>query len=542
MLTPAFVLSQNEEFLIINIKAPFAKVADTEIFIEENDFKFYSKPYFLRLTLPGNIVEDGRETAKYDSDKGTFFITVPKETRGQYFDGLEMLTKLLAPKGTTSAQAPLIEIIDSDDKVDDEVVQAELEETFDWFIEQIPYVEEEIPLGAPKYGFALQRSGVFNRLQSELSGVIDVKDPDTTPAAAWRKQRLQDEQDKFDQEYYLADLYEDEVIQNLLSYKAPWSDELQQVQKSIPVEDAVILTEEENEKLRKLPRKEYLIDDKVLPSVYLGLVDIMFAYAYDHRTTEGENNVESGWTICKLSSTLSWLECFSNLEDVSLSCMRRSLCYPLFRHWGLSQAVLQDVRQIFKLGQKKLLKCLLDIHRIMIDLDCHYILNDLYITDYCVWIQSASKKRIESLSVALEKLNVEKDSMGFDIVELETAARLSVEESINDMTHDLSNIDLSKKEENPSVQDNEDSDTLRNDVESSNSDGGTTSSGDESSDSYDTSTCSDDESTDTDSENTDSKDVEKYEAETCDQCKSEDNVNISINDVCTVSNIDSQTD
>jgi len=25
--------------------------------------------------------------------------------------------------------------------------------------------------------------------------------------------------------------------------------------------------------------------------VYLGLVDIMFAYVYDHRTTEGENQV-----------------------------------------------------------------------------------------------------------------------------------------------------------------------------------------------------------------------------------------------------------
>ncbi|KAK3581255.1 hypothetical protein CHS0354_032981 [Potamilus streckersoni] len=535
MLTPAFGLSQNEEYLIINIKAPFSKVADTEIFIEENDFKFYSKPYFLRLKLPGNIVEDGRETAKYDSDNGTFLITVPKETRGQYFEGLDMLTKLLAPKGTTSAQAPLIQILDSDDKVDDEVVQTELEETFDWFIEQIPYVEEETPLGAPKYGFAMQRSGVFNRLQAELSGVIDVKNPDTTPAGVWRKQRKQEEQEKFDQEHYLADLYEDEAIQNLLSYKPPWSAELQQVQRSIAVDDAVILTEEEKEKLRKLPRKEYLIDDKVLPSVYLGLVDIIFAYAYDHRTTEGEKNVESGWTICKLSSTLSWLECFSNLEDVSLSCMRRSLCYPLFRHWGLSQAVLQDVRQIFKLGQKRLLKCLLDIHSIMIDLDCHYILNDLYITDYCVWIQSASKKRIESLSVALEKINVEKDSMGFDIIELETAARLSVEESINDMTHDLSNIDLSKKEENSSAQDSDDNGTSSNSDDgttSSNSDDGTTSSGDESFDSDDTSTGFDDESTDIDNENidSDSKDIGKCEVKTCDKYKSEGNVNISVNE------------
>ena len=42
--------------------------------------------------------------------------------------------------------------------------------------------------------------------------------------------------------------------------------------------------------------------------LYLGLVDLLFAYCYDHRTTEGEGNVESAWTMCKLSSTLSCLE------------------------------------------------------------------------------------------------------------------------------------------------------------------------------------------------------------------------------------------
>ena len=42
---------------------------------------------------------------------GVFDIRMAKTTAGQYFDGLDMLTKLLAPSGHTSAAAPLIEAL-----------------------------------------------------------------------------------------------------------------------------------------------------------------------------------------------------------------------------------------------------------------------------------------------------------------------------------------------------------------------------------------------------------------------------------------------
>ena len=108
-------------------------------------------------------------------------------------------------------------------------------------------------------------------------------------------------------------------------------------------------------------------------SLYLGLVDILFAFAYDQRATLGENNVrvsmshdhlipppvasfiqvESAWNICKLSPTLSWLEVFrGSVHEVVYCCLRRSLTYPLFRHWQLAMAVLQDTRDIFHLGEK----------------------------------------------------------------------------------------------------------------------------------------------------------------------------------------------
>lgn len=43
----------------------------------------------------------------------------------------------------------------------------------------------------------------------------------------------------------------------------------------------------------------------------------------------------------------------------------------------------------FPSGKSAVLKCLLDIHKIFQENDPAYILNDLYISDYCVWIQKA---------------------------------------------------------------------------------------------------------------------------------------------------------
>jgi protein SHQ1 len=63
---------------------------------------------------------------------------------------------------------------------------------------------------------------------------------------------------------------------------------------------------EEKEILKKLGNKEFLLSKEDKAVAWLSLVDIVFAYAYNHRTTLGENSVESAWTINKLSATLSW--------------------------------------------------------------------------------------------------------------------------------------------------------------------------------------------------------------------------------------------
>jgi protein SHQ1 len=85
MLTPRFELSQDNEFIILVIHAPYAKVSEAEFDIENENVCFYSKPYYLRLHLPSRVVdEDDRNEATYDVDKGTFTAKIAKENKGLF--------------------------------------------------------------------------------------------------------------------------------------------------------------------------------------------------------------------------------------------------------------------------------------------------------------------------------------------------------------------------------------------------------------------------------------------------------------------------
>lgn len=423
MLTPSFNLSQTDEFVTFIIKAPFSKIDEADILIEDNEFKFYSKPYYLRLTLPGNLIEDGRENAKYDVDISSFIINIPKAEKGEHFEGLSMLTKLLAPKGSSNIKSPLIEVIDS--HVNENVPNDDSsEDECDWHIEQdVPH--DDINIEGPFYGFANQRSGEFKKMREEFADVIDLIQPDKTPLHKRRILRHEDELSKFSDEHYLADLYENEIITEILSYKTNWNKDFVN---SKDVNIALKFTEHENEKMRNLPKKEYLLDRQNMQSVYLSLVDILYAYAYNHRTTFGENTVESGWTICKLSSTLSWMDSYTSINDVIKSCFCRSLCYPLYRHWKLNKKVWKDTCELLSLGKEWILRCFLEIHDILIKTESHYILNNLYITDYCVWIQSMKNKHIKTLFKEMLNVSIKKDDLNLDLVELQLGAKLAIEE------------------------------------------------------------------------------------------------------------------
>lgn len=88
-----------------------------EIHVDENFFSVHIAPYFLRLTLPHNVLEDDSSSARYDPSSGYLTVTLTKEVKGQDFPDLDLLAKLLAPKPVHPAH-PVIEVLSSQEGTD----------------------------------------------------------------------------------------------------------------------------------------------------------------------------------------------------------------------------------------------------------------------------------------------------------------------------------------------------------------------------------------------------------------------------------------
>jgi protein SHQ1 len=251
-----------------------------------------------------------------------------------------------------------------------------------------------------------------------------------------RKMRLQMENDKFDANRYLNDLHIDEegdmIFDTAMCMIPHWSItrtmtvvDQQQSSSSSSVEDLTndmsklstvtgcdnnnnsnednnnqnqcsFFTADESHLLATIPytrsvHQIYTITNEQKRSAYLTLTDILFAYAFDHRMTDGEFTVESSWTISTLSISLSWLENFNppydTIVDVLRWNIRRSLIYPYVRNHMLSMMIVNDVCQIILAGRRTILRSLLHVHTIMEKSESHYLFNKLYIHPLIGWVQ-----------------------------------------------------------------------------------------------------------------------------------------------------------
>lgn len=77
----------------------------------------------------------------------------------------------------------------------------------------------------------------------------------------------------------------------------------------------------------------------------LGLADILFAYAYDHRTTGGDPSVESAWTVATLSPLLSWLE----VNDLFVPLLLYLVLVGIANRSFLYTEGSRDVKQAYEL-------------------------------------------------------------------------------------------------------------------------------------------------------------------------------------------------
>jgi len=461
MLTPRFEVTQNDKFLIITIYAPFTNLQDTEIFMDLTDFRFYSKPYYLRLHLPGEVEETDEASGNYDADIRSFVVNCPKKNVGEVFEGLDMLTKLLTPAGETCVKKN-IEVIDDDGEDDEE----DEEEEIDWYFEQVLPSEsdfnplEKLSEKERGYGFGLKQSGVYTNLLQEFEELLDIKDPDNKTHKQRQEERIEKEIEDFNSDHYLCDLFESDGVDECLSYKDS-------------VDEGAKFSKEEQEQLIALPTRKHVLDKEALTCVYMGLVDILYGQCYDNRTTGGDGSSETGWCVAKLAATLSCLARHRNIKEVLASCVRRSLIFPFYRSWDLGIAVAKDVGNLLLKGKIPILKTLLQVHKAFQETEGYYIHNQLYLEDYIIWIQSVPDSHISSLASAVEvtALEMTKDDVGLELDQLEQAAHLVMEEEEKDvdtLTVCMDNIKIIKEKSDSN--DSDDSDTDSDDSETDSDD------------------------------------------------------------------------
>ena len=466
MLTPRFELDQDESFLLISIYAPFTNISDTEIFIDGLDFRFFSKPYFLRLHLPNAIEETDSASAKYDADSNSFIIKAPKKIQGQFFPGLDMISELLTPKGSSHLNEK-IEILEESEEPPEEE-----EDDIDCYFQQqipenIPEKPDIVTSSETSYGFGFSRANVFSRLLDECEEILDIKDLDHKSFSERKVERKQLEDKAFSQDHYLADKFDtNEDLNSIVELSLKWK-------------NTVAFSKEDTERMITLGtqrKTKTKIEKENISCVSTGLLDILFAYCYDFRTTEGEQNSESAWNISKLCATLSCGEKYLNIDECVITSIRRSLCYPLYRQWELSLLVWSDVCDVLSnSGIKGVIKILLDIISVFVNSEGFYLYNQLYIEEYAIWCQSLPEKWVvkclESLKTSLETLTKNKieldldklESYAMEIISNQQQPESAVENQV-DLLQKIAALDI-----NDDRADSDDSDSDQSTSESSNS-------------------------------------------------------------------------
>ncbi|XP_045780394.1 protein SHQ1 homolog [Maniola jurtina] len=452
MLTPRFKLTQDEDHVFITVHAPYTNISETEIDVDGENFLFVSSPYFLRLRLPGRIVESDRSKGSYTSDSGDFTLTFDKENPGEHFENLDMITSLLAPRDIPDVNPDLVQMLEDDGITIEQDVEGEPSEKY-------------------SFGFANKISTEFKEIGTEFPQIFELRIPEQVPVHERNALREKYEDHKFSSDHYLADFFDKELLAPYLDATMSWD--------TPSFDKNVDFTEEEVAVLKELPNKHYILTNSEYKQVFYGLVDILFGYCYDKRTTLNESNVESSWTINKLSATLSWFCVFKDMKEVLIACYRRALVYPIFRNFDLCNKVKNDLVSLLRKGKKYIIKCMLSIHQMFnLSNDARYILNQLYIKDYLIFLQKCRAEEFEDLSNNIANIEIMKNNVALDLVELEAAALMVQKEESqimqNQMEVQMAHLTLitqiTKLNDNLFVYDTDTSDSSSDDSSSDSSD------------------------------------------------------------------------
>lgn len=154
-------------------------------------------------------------------------------------------------------------------------------------------------------------------------------------------------------------------------------------------------------------------------SLYLTLLTLLFAYAYDARTTQYDPTPESAWTIAALTPAFSALDSppypphpqgaggtddsgdldFGDdaaaleleLAETLVPSYRRVLAFPLYRSWALADACRADAARFLLRGTRTVLRCLLELRAILDTHEVYYVYSRIWLDDFCRWIQACAR-------------------------------------------------------------------------------------------------------------------------------------------------------
>lgn len=357
----------------------------------------------------------------------------------------------------------------------------------------------------PTYGFNNAYSDFFRVWHGEISEILSLPDPEHTPADQRRVLREAAEDEQFDIERYLLDFInkdDDMYYQLAMEYEPFWRQHpvvkvaapVQAVEVVTPKKSPLIMevvssttgseqvaaqmnalelngdapqqpaaslfSDADRELLLRLPHKEYLIarGSKEEAVILGGLADILVGFTYDHLTSQGDSGIESTWAVSIVSPTLAWLDTTSDLKAVVRTAVRRILSFPFLRQYELAMHVLRETVALLKRGKRVVLKALLELHRVVEKSETQYLLNTLYVQDYCVWVQSLQDAQLLGLSEQLAKHidAFKKEDSGWALEEIERSLLEADDVAEEQEEEESSSEESSSDEEEDSSSEDED--------------------------------------------------------------------------------------
>lgn len=506
MITPFFSIRQDDEFVYIDVKISHVRFSaqGIEMIVDNELFIFSLSPYYLRLRLPYACVDDERSHAEYNLKDEAVNIKIPKETKGQFFPDLDLTTKLLARTAESQPldenelkevgkpetkennsipkhAKPLIEELDVNNDISSTKTQ-QLEqdiaegEKFNWEISQEAATDpaintdDSIKMAAIKYGFNNQYNAIVGVSVSNGNDINELGDPENTPATDRIIERLIKENIKFDPEFYAADYImekypspdDEKSFKELLEWKNPLVRQFlkwYKAQQQLPLAERtqvmpVQFSKEEQEKMINLPRKSYLVEEVFRPQLYTLLVSLLFSYHFDLRETEGEHNIESAWTIGRLTPQIAYLDSQilvptgneSILRAAVITGIRRALSYPLHRNYNLTVKVWEDVYYNLRGGKRLVLKALLDLKELFRYHDVYYVYDKIWLEDFCSWLISddVTEATLRTLAhdLKMEYTGLQKTDITFEKLDTEASQEDGEEDKEDIIALNLHDIEV----------------------------------------------------------------------------------------------------